>query len=53
MAGWLVLYVVRRVQAHVTLRLDNLQVVNTFSDGLAQYEHNCLRKNDRDMASLA
>ena len=49
----LVLYIVRRVQAHVALRLDNLQVVNTFSDGLARYEHNWLRKNDRDMASLA
>ena len=49
----LVLYVVRRVQAHVALRLDNLQVVNAFSDGLARYEHNWLRKNDRDMASLA
>ena len=37
----------------MALRLDNLQVVNTFSDGLARYEHNWLRKSDRDMASLA
>ena len=49
----LVLCIVRRVQAHVTLRLGNLQVVNTFSDGLAWYEHNWLRKNDRGMVSLA
>ena len=49
----LVLCIVRRVHAHVALRLGNLQVVTTFSDGLAHCEHNWLRKNDRDMASLA
>ena len=49
----LVLCIVRRVQAHATLRLDNLQAVSTFSDCLARYEHNWLRKNDRHMAPLA
>ena len=32
----LVLYIVRRMRADVTLRLDNLQAVNTFSDGPAR-----------------
>ena len=33
----LVLCIVRRVRADVTLRLGNLQVVSTFSDGPARY----------------
>lgn len=49
----LVLCIVRRVRADVALRLGNLQVVNTFSDGPARYEYNWLRRNDRAMASLA
>ena len=49
----LVLYIVRRVRADVVLRLGNLQVVNTFSDGPVRYEYNWLRRNDRGMATLA
>ena len=37
----------------VEIRLDNLQVVNTFNDGDWQFVRNWLRRNDRDMAVLA
>ena len=35
------------------LRLDNLQVVNAFNDGPLRYEYDWLRRNDKDMATLA
>ena len=48
-----VLFMIRRVRARVEIRLDNLQVVNTFNDGDWQFVRNWLRRNDRDMAVLA
>ena len=35
------------------LRLDNLQVVNTFNNGKWRFRRNWLRRNDRGMAMLA
>ena len=35
------------------LRLDNLQVVNTFNDGEWHFRRSWLRRNDRDMTMLA
>ena len=35
------------------MRLGNLQVVNIFTDGLWKFRRNWLRRNDRDLASLA
>ena len=48
----MVLYILREVHAPVVLRLDNLQVVNTFNDGEWRFRRNWLRRNDRDMAML-
>ena len=48
-----VLCILREVRASVVLRLDNLQVVNTFNDGEWRFRRNWLRRNDRDMAMLA
>ena len=49
----LVQAILRRVRADVTLRLDNLQVVNKFDDGEERCAHDWMRQNERDMASLA
>ena len=49
----MVLYTLREVRASVVLRLGNLQVVNTFNDGEWRFRRNWLRRNDRDMATLA
>ena len=49
----LVQAILRRVRADVTLRLDNLQVVNKFDDGEERFAHDWMRQNERDMASLA
>ena len=49
----MVLYILREVRASVVLRLDNLQVVNTFNDGEWRFRRNWLRRNGRDMAMLA
>ena len=35
------------------MRLGNLQVANAFTDGLWRCHRNWLRRNDRDLASLA
>ena len=37
----------------MVLRLDNLQVANTFNDGEWRFRRNWLLRNDRDMAMLA
>ena len=37
----------------MVLRLDNLQVANTFNDGEWRFRRNWLRRNDRDMAVFA
>ena len=53
-AGLLVvLCILRRVRADVTLRLGNLQVVNGYGDGEHRFAHGWLRRNERDMATLA
>ena len=49
----LVLYIARRVQADIVLRLGKIQVVNTYNDGHVEYEWDWLRRNDRDLAALA
>jgi ribonuclease HI len=49
----MVLCILRRVRADVTLRLDNLQVVNGYGDGEDRFAHDWLRRNERDMATLA
>ena len=49
----MVLYILRRVRADVTLRLGNLQVVNGYGDGEHRFAHDWLRRNERDMATLA
>ena len=48
-----VLVIATNISAAIELRLDNLQVVNTFNDGEWRYMRNWLRRNDRDMAMLA
>ena len=47
---WTVVWAVR---ANITLRLDNLQVVNAFNDGAWRFTRNWLRRNDRNLATLA
>jgi hypothetical protein len=49
----MVLCILRRVRADVTLRLGNLQVVNGYGDGQDRFAHDWLRRNERDMATLA
>ena len=49
----LVLYVAKHVRGDLIVRLDNLQVVNAFTDGPWKFRRNWLRRNDRDLASLA
>ena len=49
----MVLYVLREICASVVLRLDNLQVVNTFNDGEWRFRRSWVRRNGRDMAVLA
>ena len=39
--------------ATIELRLDNIQVVNTFNDGRRKYVRDWLKRTDRDVASLA
>ena len=39
--------------AKIELRLDNIQVVNTFNDGRRKYVRDWLKRTDRDVASLA
>ena len=48
----LILEVLRRVKATVTVRLDNIQVVNAYNDGQWAYERNLLWRNDRDLALM-
>ena len=48
----LILAVLRRIKATVTVRLDNIQVVNAYNDGQWAYERNLLRRNDRDLALM-
>ena len=43
----------REIRASVVLRLNNLQLVNTFNDGELRFRRNWLRRNDRNMAMLA
>ena len=49
----LVQAILRRVRANVALHLGNLQVVNKFGDGEERFAHDWLRRNERDMATLA
>ena len=50
----LVLYIAKHVRGDLVVRLDNLQVVaNAFMDGPWRFRRNWLRRNDRDLASLA
>ena len=39
--------------AKIELRLDNIQVVNTFNDGRRKYVRDWLKRTNRDVASLA
>ena len=48
----LILAVLRRIKATVTVRLGNIQVVNAYNDGQWAYERNLLRRNDRDLALM-
>ena len=50
---FVVLCILRRVRADVTLRLGNLQVVNGYDDGVHRFAHGWLRRNERDVATLA
>jgi hypothetical protein len=36
-------YIVRRVRAGIVLRLDNIQVVNTYNDGHVEYKWDWLQ----------
>ena len=47
------LYIARRVRADITLRLDNIQVVNSYNDGHVEFEWDWLRTSGRDLAVLA
>ena len=49
----LVLYIAKHVRGDLAVRLGNLQVANTFTDGPWRFRRNWLRRNDRDLASLA
>ena len=49
----LVLYIARHVRGDLAVRLGNLQVVNIFTDGSWKFRRNWLRRNDRDLATLA
>ena len=51
--GHEVLYIAQDIPCEIVLRLDNLQVVNAFNDGPLRYEYDWLRRNDKDMATLA
>jgi hypothetical protein len=48
----LILAVLRRVKATVTVRLGNIQVVNAYNDGQWAYKRNLLRRNARDLALM-
>ena len=49
----LVLYIAKHVRGDHAVRLGNLKVVNAFTDGPWRFRRNWLRRNDRDLASLA
>ena len=49
----LILYISKHVRGDLIVRLGNLQVVNAFMDGPWRFRRNWLRRNDRDLASLA
>ena len=49
----MVLIAAASFKAKIELRLDNIQVVNTFNDGRRKYVRNWLKRTDRDVASLA
>ena len=49
----LVLHIAKHVRGALVVRLGNLQVVNAFTDGPWRFRRNWLRRNDRDLASLA
>jgi hypothetical protein len=49
----LVLHIAKHVRGALVVRLGNLQVVNAFTDGPWRFRRDWLRRNDRDLASLA
>ena len=49
----LVLYIAKHVRGDLAVRLGNLQLVNVFTDGPWRFRCNWLRRNDRDLTSLA
>ena len=50
----LALHIAQHVKGSLVVRLDNLQVVNAFNDGPGKFfRRNWLRRNDRDLATLA
>ena len=49
----LVSYIAKHVRGDLVVRLDDLQVANAFTDGQWRFRRNWLRRNDRDLASLA
>ena len=48
----LILTVLRRVKATVTVRLGNIQVVNAYNDGQWAYGRNLFLRNDRILAHM-
>ena len=49
----LVLYIAKHVRGDLAVRLVNLQVANAFTDEPWRFRRNWLRRNDRDLVSLA
>ena len=49
----LVLYIAKHVRGDLVVRFGNLQVANAFTNGPWRFRRNWLRRNDRDLASLA
>ena len=49
----LVLYIARHVRGNIIVRLGSLQVAKAFTDGPWRFRRYWLRRNDRDLASLA
>ena len=49
----LILHIARHVRGDLAMRLGNLQVANIFTDGSWKFRRNWLRRNDRDLATLA
>ena len=49
----LVLYIAKHARGDLVVRIGSLRVANAFTDGPWRFHRNWLRRNDRNLASLA